>query len=436
MKILQITSNDARTGGAVAVAKLQDAMRKLGHTSSILTPHKLAESGMIPGVDRSLPWRGADWAARRAGKAIGLPQIYEPSAALLIRAVDRIQPDIVHLHWTYSGGVPLSMLPALSRRYPVAWTFHDMWAITGGCTNSLGCDRWLGGCGHCAQWRGDNRVASMPALSRDSTAWLLKIKKWIYARSSFCVVAPSRWMAGLAQRSPLLGGKSVVHIPNSLDTDFWKPLDKAACKRVLDIDPARKVILFVGKPDKLFFYPGREDMLLRSLASFREQAAYAAGRYVLLLVGEGGQEVTVDGYEVVATRRVASAAMLRICYNAADVLLNPTQFDNLPGIVQESLSCGTPVVASEVGGVPDLVRPLDNGYLTHLQDPRDFAAGLAMTLGEPDEWQRLALNARQGAIREYSAEPVARLMAGLYECLREQRRSPRVDAALRPGLLR
>jgi glycosyltransferase involved in cell wall biosynthesis len=221
-------------------------------------------------------------------------------------------------------------------------------------------------------------------------------------------------MTELVKQSPLLVGKPVYHVPNGLDADFWKPLDRTACKLALDIAPNNKVLLFVGKPDNVFAYPGRCEVLLQSLADLRKLMPQPAFRVVLLLVGEGGQEFAVDGYDVVAVRVVTSPAMLRICYNAADLLIDPTQFDNFPGVIQEALACGTPVVASTVGGVPDLIRHQETGYLAQQNVPREFASGMQGLLRDPDLWSGMSQRARQVAIEQFHDEVVSQKTISVY----------------------
>ena len=415
MRILQITSNDAKTGGAIAVTRLHEALLKEGHTSCILSFADLAVSDGIKRLDRPPWWRGLDSLARRMIDALALPDIYKPSVPLIRRAIGEFRPDIIHLHWTYSHGLPLSMLPLLTRRYPLVWTFHDMYAFTGGCTNSLNCERWRRGCGKCPQSHAGLAVSSMRPLRYDTTAFTWRLKRRLYARSRFTIVAPSRWMTELAQQSPLLVGKPIHHVINCLDCDFWKPLDKAACKIALDIEPEKRVLLFIGKPDNVFAYPGRRLVLSETLRLLQTKWPQLAGQIVLLLVGEGGQAFTLDGYQVVAVRTVTSSAMLRICHNAADLLISPTQFDNLPGIIQEALACGTPVVASIIGGIPDLVYHNENGLLACHESPQEFAEAIQRVLADSELWLYLSSCARQMAVAGYHDRLVVRSMLDVYK---------------------
>jgi len=413
MRILQITSNDSKTGGAIAVTRLQEALIKQGHTSCILSFADVVVSDDVKRIERPLLLRGLDGIARRVSNALALPNLFKPSVMLIWRAIAEFQPDIIHLHWTYYHGLPLSMLPALTQRYPLIWTFHDMYAFTGGCTNSLNCDRWRTGCGDCPQLRG-GPISSMLPMRRDSTAQLWRIKRRLYGHSRFSVVGPSRWMTELAKHSPLLMGKTVYHVPNGLDTDFWKPLDRMACKTILDIAPKSKVLLFVGKPDNIFAYPGRRDVLLQTLANLRKLIPQSTVQTTLLLIGDGGQRFKAVGYKVVAVRAVTNPTLMRICYNAADVLIDPTQFDNLPGVIQEAMACGTPVVASNVGGVSDMIRHQETGYLAQKNEPREFASGVQNLLRDPDLWSDMSRHARQLAIELFHDGVVSQKMISVY----------------------
>lgn len=416
MKILQLTSGDARTGGAISVTRLCEMLMEHGHKCQICSYGNVTVSDTVQRIERSLWRRGLDYVARVVSDELALPRIYSPSTSIIRRAIEAYKPDVIHLHWTYGAGfIPLLMLPSLTRRFPLVWTFHDMYPFTGGCTASLDCKRWQDGCGDCPQQRGKTAYISMPPLKRDTTAVLWRIKRKIYSLSLFSIIGPSRWMTDLIRESPLLADKPIYHVANGLDIDFWKPVDKRACKIALGIAYNRKVLLFVGKPGDVFAYPGRRPVLLDALDKLQSAEPQLARQIVLVLVGEGGHKFRPDGYDVVAVQKVTSQAMLRICYNAADLLIQPTQFDNFPGTIQEALACGIPVVASRVGGIPDLVRHKENGYLARPDVPQEFADGVHCLLSDPVFWEQLSLNARRIAVEEYSYRLIAQKMADIYD---------------------
>ena len=67
-------------------------------------------------------------------------------------------------------------------------------------------------------------------------------------------------------------------------------------------------------------------------------------------------------------------------YNAADVFLTPSLQDNLPNTIAEAMSCGTPCVGFDVGGIPEMIDHLDNGYVARYRDAADLAAGIRFVL--------------------------------------------------------
>ena len=71
-------------------------------------------------------------------------------------------------------------------------------------------------------------------------------------------------------------------------------------------------------------------------------------------------------------------------YSAADVFVAPSRMENLANTVLESLACGTPVVAFDIGGMPDAIDHQVNGYLARPFDTADLARGIAWVLDHPD----------------------------------------------------
>ena len=103
-----------------------------------------------------------------------------------------------------------------------------MWAFTGHVAYSYDCERWKHGCGSCPY------LGEYPALSRDTTAALWRWKDEVYKRSRLTIVAPSRWIEGLARESPLLSRFPVRRIPNGIDLELLparRPRGGAAAAR-------------------------------------------------------------------------------------------------------------------------------------------------------------------------------------------------------------
>src|SRR5262249_8362631 len=131
----------------------------------------------------------------------------------LDRAIRRLRPDIVHLHWTGNGFLPIWALARLDR--PMVWTLRDMWAFTGGCPYTAGCERYREACGACPQLRS----SAEEDLSR--RVWQRKRRYW---RSLDLWLVPlSNWLAECAGKSSLLHGCPITVIPNGLDIGRFVP---------------------------------------------------------------------------------------------------------------------------------------------------------------------------------------------------------------------
>jgi len=113
--------------------------------------------------------------------------------------------------------------------------------------------------------------------------------------------------------------------------------------------------------------------------------------------------------------RLSDEHLQRLAFTAADVFVFPTLADNQPLVLIEALACGTPVVSFDVGGVPEMVRHLETGYLARYKDVDDLARGIQMLLKDEDARHRMRLRCRQVAEEEYSLELQARRYMALYK---------------------
>ncbi len=313
-------------------------------------------------------------------------------------------PDVVNLHWLGEGFFPLRSITRLPCH--VVWTLHDMWAFTGGCHYDQGCGRYETGCGQCPQL-GSSTVG-------DLSHWSLRGKRKAVGAKPVTVVAPSRWLADCARSSLLFRKCRVERIPYGLDLERFQVCDQESARRALGLPIRKRIVLFgavdASDPRKGFHY------LESALRQLGENAT--SNDLHLLAFGSAPS----DGFAgmtlpFTSLGKVSNDRDLALAYSAADVFVAPSVQDNLPNTVLESLACGTPVVAFELGGFVDMIDHLETGYLAEPLSRQGLARGIDWCIQNPDRNRTLSRNCRTKAETSYALHTQARRYAELYQSL-------------------
>lgn len=349
-------------------------------------------------VKRNVAWRAADRACAAVADRLDLQYVFYPSSFGVALDPWFRDAQLVQLYNTHGNYFSHSALPLLSRNRPVVWRLSDMWPLTGHIAYSYDCERWRHGCGSCPY------LDEYPRLRRDRTAALFRWKNAVYKRSRITVVAPSRWLERTARESPLLGRFDVHRIPNGVDLDVFRPRPRKAARGALGLDPDRPVVLFssLERNDRR---KGGE-VLAEALASLKDID------FQLVVLGPDA-----EGFDrpVTALGIVHDDEQLALAYATADVFVVPALAENLPNVAVEAIACGTPVVASNVGGIPDAVRDGETGLLVTPGDAEALAGGIRRLLADKELRARLGERARAVAEAEFGAAREAREFAALYE---------------------
>jgi glycosyltransferase involved in cell wall biosynthesis len=314
----------------------------------------------------------------------------------------RLGTDLIHLHWIAGGFLNVGALPRL--RLPTVWTLHDMWAFTGGCHYDAGCGRYRNRCGTC------------PTLGSrfdlDLSRWAWARKRRAYHRLPLTVVAPSKWLADEAKRSTLLSAARIEVVPNGLDVDRFRPIARALAREVLGLPADRQLILFgaVGATDdarKGFNY------LQHALAVM--SATWGEAQLTAVVFGASQPSVAPEfGMPTIYIGTLADDLTLALLYSAVDVFVAPSTQENLSNTVMEALACGTPCVAFDLGGMPDMIEHERNGWLARPLDACDLATGIRWVLEDRSRHQVLCARAREKTVQEFEFRTVARRYLSLY----------------------
>jgi glycosyltransferase involved in cell wall biosynthesis len=325
-----------------------------------------------------------------------------------VQLVAQLPPcDVVNLHWV-AGFVDFGgFFPAAGRLgVPLVWRLADMNAFTGGCHYDDGSGKFVQQCGACHQ------LGSSDPNDLSHQIWLRKRAALAsLPDEGLHLVGTSRWIAGEAKRSSLMGRFAASIIPNGLDVRDFAPRDNRFARDFFDLPPGAKIVLFAAD----------------SAATVRKGFAYLAEALQgmtdvpnLLLVSVGGGDPKLTGVPHRHLGRIKDDRVLSLAYSAADVYVIASLQESFGQTVTESMACGTPVVGFASGGIVDMVRPGVTGELAPTKDVPALREAVKKLLNDPARRATMAGNCRRVVLAEYSLEVQSRAYLALYESLVER----------------
>lgn len=396
--ILQISTYDT-IGGAEKVAwNLFQNYRARGYGSWLAVGDKLSDD---QDVLRS-PERNGSWSrlVERGTKAFdrywGIEDMHFPGTWQILD-LPRQRPNIVHAHNLHGGPrggyFDLRALPWLSRQVPLVLTLHDAWLLSGHCAHSLKCERWKTGCGHCPDLTLD------PGIERDASAFNWRRKREIFARSRVYVATPSYWLMRKVEQSMLMPGVLEARvIPNGVDLSAFRPADKHAVRDALGIPRDAIVLLFTAyavRRNRWKDYQTIQAAVAETVERLKGQNLY------FIALGEGAADERIGDARVRFVPHLTDVQAVASYYQAADVYIHAAHADTFPNTILEALACGTPVVATAVGGIPEQVEDGRTGFLVPAGDAGAMADRITRVVLDADLARRMAWGAVETARREF-----------------------------------
>ncbi|MGE2736752.1 glycogen synthase [Mycolicibacterium vaccae] len=256
-----------------------------------------------------------------------------------------------------------------------------------------------------------------------------RISSWVErtaVEAAAAVIAVSSGMrADVLATYPALDPDRVHVVRNGIDTDVWYPAEHAPGSSVLadlGVDPTRPIVAFVGRITR------------QKGVGHLVAAAHRFAPEVQLVLCAGAPDTPEIAEEVASAVQRLSAARsgvfwvremlptekIREILSAATVFVCPSVYEPLGIVNLEAMACGTAVVASDVGGIPEVVADQRTGLLVHYdaEDPasfeRDLADGVNALVGDPDRARRYGEAGRQRCIDEFSWAQIAQETLQIY----------------------
>ncbi|OGJ49258.1 hypothetical protein A2335_01755 [Candidatus Peregrinibacteria bacterium RIFOXYB2_FULL_32_7] len=171
-------------------------------------------------------------------------------------------------------------------------------------------------------------------------------------------------------------------IYNGVDKELFQPLDKVQCRKELGLPLDKKIILHIGN----HVHVKGVDILIEAVAGL-------SGEYCVVMVGDGNltsqlkEKVSSGKYRVnVLFPGRISHNEIPVWINAADIFCLPSRNEGHPNVIMEALACGTPVVASKVGGIPEVINSEDLGILVEPENVEALYQGISSSFKR--KWDR------------------------------------------------
>ena len=419
MKIAIINNSDIQGGAARAAYRLHQGLQIIGVNSQMLVQEKLSNDGTV-----LAPKTRLEQGIARAKLTIEtLPlKVYrqrdETTFSIqwlpdrIVPRINQLDPDIINLHWINQSYAQIETLAKLKQ--PLVWSLHDMWAFTGGCHYNQDCDRYIASCGTCPQ------LGSTTDCDLSRWVWQRKAKAW--KNLNLTIVALSSWLGKCAKDSSLFHNSRIEIIPNGIDTQKYKPINRQVARELLNLPQDKQLVLFgslkATRDQRKGFHllqPALQDL---SKSGWHD-------RLELVVFGAAQPENPPDfGFKSHYLNTLSDDLSLALVYSAADVFVLPSVQDNLPNTIMEAIACGIPCVAFNIGGMPDLIEHQQNGYLAQAYKTEDFAQGIGWVLENEERYQKLSFRAREKVEQEFTLGIQARRYLSLYTDILEGGENP------------
>ena len=168
-------------------------------------------------------------------------------------------------------------------------------------------------------------------------------------------------------------------VPTGIDLSVFRPSQREAARERLDIPQDAKVLLFVANSARRNVY---KDYGMLSAAVARLAGACKGQKVLLIALGDSAASDLHADVEIRFVPHVKRSAEVARYYQAADVYVHAAAADTFPRAVLEALACGVPVIATDVGGIPEQILSLDSGVRP------DDATGITVPAGDVEAMTR------------------------------------------------
>ena len=408
LKVLHISTSDIEGGAARATYRLHRGLLKQGVASQMLVRAKRTNDSSVIVASSFLTKLGPPMSSLPLRKYPAREKSMFSSQGFfdaLAAQADRLNPDLIHLHWICNGFLRIETLAKFKQ--PIVWTIHDMWSFTGGCHYAQKCQRYQDSCGSCPHLKSDRQQD----LSRQT--WRRKAKAW--HNLNLTIVSPSKWLAQCARQSSLFKQFRVEVVPHGLNLKKYQPVDRATSRSILHLPQNKQLIAFGAVTNttdrRKGFYHLKAALEILSKLGWQDKIE-------LIIFGKSSPNQFADlEFTVHCLGKFQDDLSLSVVYSAADLTVVSSTQEAFGQVASESLACGTPVAAFGATGLLDIIEHQQNGYLAKPFKAEDLAQGIIWLLEDAGRYALLCQRARQRAKREFALKLQAERYVAIYDSI-------------------
>ena len=420
MKVLLLNTSDVQGGAARAANRLHQGLQRIDVDSHMLVQTKHSDDRTVIGSSAT-----SGISKVIVGSRLTLGQLplkfytnrdrsfYSPQwlPDNIATKVTQLNPDVISLQWICEGYLQIETLAKLNK--PLVWTLRDMWSFTGGCHYSGNCDRYTISCGACPQ------LGSSKDCDLSRWIWQRKAKAW--KNLNLTIVALSSWLGKCAHSSSLFKDLRIEVIPNCIDTNIYKPINRKVAREQLNLPQDKKLILFGAASATSNKRKGFD--FLRKALQYLSKSGYHDELELVIFGASRPERPPEFGFKEHYLGRFGDDLSLALIYSVADVFVAPSIQEAFGNTVLEALACGVPCVGFDIGGIPDMIEHQKNGYLVQPFKIEDLARGITWVLENQERHQKLSYRARKKVEQEFALEIPARRYLSLFTEILEKSNS-------------
>lgn len=329
----------------------------------------------------------------------------------LKRLLGTLHPDVISVHNLHGGqdrGWSLDVVDICASVAPTIWTLHDMWSFTGSCSYSFDCLQWQNGCSDRCTCPDEYPKSASERLAAE---WESR-RDLLLRHPRLAAIAPSSWLAERA-REGLWKDHDVAHIPNSVPLlDRFVVRERRVAREDVGLRSSAEPVLLAAAPSIWETRKGG-DLLFEALVLVRQKPL------TIMVLGAEGSHQEIPGVDIKYFGHVQDEERLGQIYAAADLLVHPALEENLPNVILEAFSCGTPVVAFATGGVPELVEQGVTGWMADSMDAPSLAEAIDNAL-RSHQLVNVGSNCRTVAERTFYPSRQAEHFVGFAQQIRDK----------------